>query len=80
MCSFVNRNGADRSGLFCVISSVIERMKIEQDVAIASVVEEMRNAREQIIPSLVSINEVLISIVTYRASYLNSLSNRFTRN
>ena len=48
------RNGADRSGLFCVISSVIERMKIEQDVAITSVVEEMRNAREQIIPSLVS--------------------------
>ena len=37
-----------------MISSVIERMKIEQDVAITSVVEEMRNAREQIIPSLVS--------------------------
>ncbi|XP_053395795.1 uncharacterized protein LOC123524141 [Mercenaria mercenaria] len=45
-------NGADKSGLYCVISAVIERMKIEQDVAITQVIEEMRNAREQIIPSV----------------------------
>ncbi|XP_053395786.1 receptor-type tyrosine-protein phosphatase T-like [Mercenaria mercenaria] len=45
-------NGADKSGLYCVISAVIERLKIEQDVAIAQVIEEMRNAREQIIPSV----------------------------
>ncbi|XP_053395029.1 receptor-type tyrosine-protein phosphatase kappa-like isoform X2 [Mercenaria mercenaria] len=45
-------NGADKSGLYCVISAVIERMKIEQDVAISQVIEEMRNAREQIIPSV----------------------------
>ncbi|XP_060587159.1 receptor-type tyrosine-protein phosphatase epsilon-like [Ruditapes philippinarum] len=45
-------NGVDKSGLYCVISAVIERLQIEQDVAISQVIEEMRNAREQIIPSV----------------------------
>jgi hypothetical protein len=49
------RNGVDKSGLYCVISAVIERLQIEQDVAISQVIEEMRNAREQIIPSVVSV-------------------------
>jgi hypothetical protein len=49
------RNGVDKSGLYCVISAVIERLQIEQDVAISQVIEEMRSAREQIIPSVVSI-------------------------
>ncbi|XP_060587158.1 receptor-type tyrosine-protein phosphatase T-like [Ruditapes philippinarum] len=45
-------NGVDKSGLYCVISAVIERLQIEQDVAISQVIEEMRSAREQIIPSV----------------------------
>ncbi|XP_060591084.1 receptor-type tyrosine-protein phosphatase alpha-like [Ruditapes philippinarum] len=67
-------NGADRSGLFCVISSVIERMKIEQDVAIASVVEEMRNAREQIIPCLEQYqfcHEVVLNFIQQYDTYSN---------
>ena len=51
-----NRNGVDRSGLFCVISAVIERLKIEQDVAITQIIEQMRCCRDQIIPSCVSRN------------------------
>ena len=50
----VFRNGADRSGLFCVAATVIERMQVEQDVAIAQVIEEMRNYREEIVSSVVS--------------------------
>ncbi|XP_052778028.1 receptor-type tyrosine-protein phosphatase alpha-like [Mya arenaria] len=47
-------NGADRSGLYCVVSAVLERMRIEQDVAITQVINEMRNYREQIVPSLLN--------------------------
>ena len=32
---------------------MIERLKIEQDVAITQVIQGMRNCREQIIPSVV---------------------------
>jgi len=49
------RNGAKRSGLLCVVSVVLERMKVEQDVAIGHVIEELRSCREQIIPTLVRI-------------------------
>ena len=44
----------DRSGLFCVLYAVIERLRVEQDVAINQVVEQMRYCRDQIIPSVVS--------------------------
>jgi len=49
----VNRDGAEKSGLLCVVSVVLERLKVEQDVAINHVIEELRNCREQIIPNLV---------------------------
>ena len=52
------RNGVDRSGLFCVIKAVIERLRVEQDVAITQVIEQMRCARDQIVPSVVSMNNV----------------------
>jgi len=53
-----SRDGAERSGLLCVVSVVLERMKIEQDVAIGHVIEELRSCREQIIQSLV--NKLLV--------------------
>ena len=52
LCIF--RNGVDRSGLFCVLYAVIARLRVEQDVAITQVVEQMRCCRDQIIPSVVS--------------------------
>jgi len=48
------RDGAERSGLLCVVSVVLERMKVEQDIAIGHVIKELWSCREQIIPSLVS--------------------------
>ncbi|KAK3592252.1 hypothetical protein CHS0354_027126 [Potamilus streckersoni] len=44
-------NGAQRSGLYCVISTVIERLKVERDVAITQTVKRSRAIREQIIPN-----------------------------
>ena len=52
-CFLVHRDGAEKSGLLCVVSVVLERLKVEQDVAINHVIEDMRNCREQIIPNLV---------------------------
>jgi len=52
-CEHYCRNGAERSGLLCVVSVVLERMKVEQDVAIGHVIEELRSCREQLIPTLV---------------------------
>ncbi|KAL3879751.1 hypothetical protein ACJMK2_032037, partial [Sinanodonta woodiana] len=44
-------NGAERSGLYCVISTVIERLKLEKDVAITQTIKRMRVFRHQIIPN-----------------------------
>ncbi|XP_052777592.1 uncharacterized protein LOC128214917 [Mya arenaria] len=67
-------NGADRSGLFCVASVVLERMKIEQDVAITQVIKEMRNYREHIIPSLEQfqfVHEVVKEYILQNETYSN---------
>ncbi|KAL3867987.1 hypothetical protein ACJMK2_040828 [Sinanodonta woodiana] len=45
-------NGADRSGLFCVIAALLERTKIEQDVAVEQIIKQMRSRRPQIIPNV----------------------------
>lgn len=44
-------NGAQRSGLYCVISTVIERLKVEGDVAITQTIKRSRAIRQQIIPN-----------------------------
>ncbi|XP_052778049.1 receptor-type tyrosine-protein phosphatase S-like [Mya arenaria] len=67
-------NGADRSGLFCVASAVLERMKIEQDVAITQVIKEMRNYREQLIPSVEQfqfVHEVVTEYILQHETYSN---------
>ncbi|XP_061182306.1 receptor-type tyrosine-protein phosphatase kappa-like, partial [Saccostrea echinata] len=46
------RNGAEKSGLFCVLQVVLERMKIEQDVAIHQVIQHMRSVRPSIISNV----------------------------
>nr|XP_022313079.1 uncharacterized protein LOC111118076 isoform X2 [Crassostrea virginica] len=45
-------NGAEKTGLFCVLQVVLERMKIEQDVAIHHVIQQMRSIRPSIIPNV----------------------------
>jgi len=47
------RDGASRSGLYCVLSSVLERLQVEQKVDIPSVILHMRHQRPHIITSLV---------------------------
>ncbi|CAG2241350.1 PTPRK [Mytilus edulis] len=47
-------NGCDKSGLYCVLATVIERLRIEQDVDIQHIIKQMRNRRPQIIPNFVS--------------------------
>ena len=50
---FLSRNGADKSGLFCVLWAVLERMRNEREVAIAETVKTFRVRRPQIIPNVV---------------------------
>ncbi|KAL3879814.1 hypothetical protein ACJMK2_032096 [Sinanodonta woodiana] len=49
-------NGAQRSGLYCVISTIIERLNVEKDAAIVQTIKRMRAIRQQIIPSYVSLS------------------------
>ena len=47
-------NGAAKSGLFCVVTSTLDRMKQEKDVALQHTLKQMRINRHQIIPTFVS--------------------------
>ncbi|XP_062581873.1 tyrosine-protein phosphatase non-receptor type 1-like [Saccostrea cucullata] len=49
-------NGAEKSGLFCVLQVVLERLKIEQDVAIHQVIQQMHIVRLSIIPNVVQLH------------------------
>ncbi|KAK3594655.1 hypothetical protein CHS0354_003578 [Potamilus streckersoni] len=44
-------NGSERSGLYCVVSTILERLKIDREVAISSVIRQMRIRRPQIVPN-----------------------------
>ncbi|KAL3868040.1 hypothetical protein ACJMK2_040879 [Sinanodonta woodiana] len=67
-------NGADRSGLFCVIAAVLERTKIEQDVAIEQIVRQLRHRRSQIIPDLEQFrfcHDALLAYLNQNDTYAN---------
>ena len=59
------RNGCDKSGLYCVLATVIERLRIEQDVDIQHIIKQMRNRRPQIIPNYVNIFYVTSKLNIY---------------
>ncbi|XP_063419769.1 receptor-type tyrosine-protein phosphatase kappa-like [Mytilus trossulus] len=42
-------NGCDKSGLYCVLSTVLERLRIEQDIDIQHIIKQARNKRPEII-------------------------------
>ncbi|CAC5356338.1 PTPRT [Mytilus coruscus] len=42
-------NGCDKSGLYCVLATVLERLRIEQDIDIQHIIKQTRNRRPQII-------------------------------
>ncbi|CAG2220214.1 Phosphatidylinositol phosphatase PTPRQ,Tyrosine-protein phosphatase non-receptor type 11 [Mytilus edulis] len=42
-------NGCDKSGLYCVLATVLERLRIEQDIDIQHIIKQTRNKRPQII-------------------------------
>ncbi|KAL3867961.1 hypothetical protein ACJMK2_040803 [Sinanodonta woodiana] len=67
-------NGAERSGLFCVIAAVLERTKIEQDVAIEQIVRQLRHRRSQIIPDLEQFrfcHDALLAYLNQNDTYAN---------
>ncbi|XP_062588632.1 uncharacterized protein LOC134250297 isoform X3 [Saccostrea cucullata] len=45
-------NGAKKSGLFCTVATIIERLRTEQEVGVVQTVLQMRTRRSQIVPSL----------------------------
>ena len=50
----ISRDGTEKSGLFCVLYALLARTVVEHDVAIAQIIQEMRNRRENVIPNVVS--------------------------
>ena len=52
---YFNRDGVNRSGLYCVIASLIERLKSEHDVATSQTVDQLRRQKQDIIPNAVRI-------------------------
>ncbi|KAL3879809.1 hypothetical protein ACJMK2_032091 [Sinanodonta woodiana] len=67
-------NGAHRSGLYCVISSTIERLNLEKDVAIVQTIKRMRAIRQQIIPSYEQFwfcHECILQYISKSETYYN---------
>ncbi|XP_052106290.1 receptor-type tyrosine-protein phosphatase kappa-like [Mytilus californianus] len=58
-------NGCDKSGLYCVLATVIERLRIEQDVDIQHIIKQMRNRRPQIIPNYEQFQFIYEAVIEY---------------
>ncbi|KAK6180277.1 hypothetical protein SNE40_012464 [Patella caerulea] len=46
------RNGVEKSGVFCVLAAILERLTIEQDVSILQTLVQLRVSRPQIMASI----------------------------
>ncbi|XP_071116767.1 multiple epidermal growth factor-like domains protein 10 [Haliotis cracherodii] len=47
----VCRDGATRSGLFCVVASAVQRLLLEKEVALQQTIRSIRFVRKQVIPN-----------------------------
>ncbi|XP_062581733.1 receptor-type tyrosine-protein phosphatase alpha-like [Saccostrea cucullata] len=67
-------DGSEKSGLFCVLQVVLERLKIEQDVAIHQVIQQMRSVRPSIIPNVMQFefcHDVVMEFLKQYDAYSN---------
>ncbi|XP_076081167.1 receptor-type tyrosine-protein phosphatase epsilon-like [Mytilus galloprovincialis] len=62
-------NGCDKSGLYCVLATVIERLRIEQDVDIQHIIKQMRNRRPQIIPNYEQFQFIYEAVIEYLTEF-----------
>ncbi|CAH1798964.1 unnamed protein product, partial [Owenia fusiformis] len=44
-------NGADRSGLFCLASTAVESIKLEQEVDLFQIAKSLKTTRPQLLPT-----------------------------
>ncbi|XP_061182027.1 receptor-type tyrosine-protein phosphatase kappa-like [Saccostrea echinata] len=58
-------NGAKKSGLFCTVATVFERLRTEQEVGVLQTVIQMRTRRSQIVPSLEQLVFCYDAVQTY---------------
>lgn len=60
-------NGAKKSGLYCTVANIIERLRVEQEVNVLQTVVQMRSRRPQIVAS----KEQLVFCYEAVCAYLN---------
>jgi hypothetical protein len=50
---YYDRTGAEKSGLFCVVSTLLEKTQIDQEVSVANTVRQIKYRRSMAIPKKV---------------------------
>jgi hypothetical protein len=70
------RNGFDRSGLFCVVYKLLEKLEAERQVSVVNVVRKIRTHRPQSITSMVSIRQKVFSNIMHHC-LIKSFSSKF---
>ncbi|XP_064604744.1 receptor-type tyrosine-protein phosphatase epsilon-like [Liolophura sinensis] len=62
-------NGADKCGLYCAVSGILERLKTDQEVNILQTVKQMRINRPQVIKNLAQYQACFDSVVAFLESF-----------
>ncbi|XP_067679069.1 multiple epidermal growth factor-like domains protein 11 [Haliotis asinina] len=65
----VCRDGATRSGLFCVLASAVQRLLLEKEVALQQTIRSIRFVRKQVIPNLEQFEFCYDSMKAYMDSF-----------
>ncbi|XP_071118983.1 cell death abnormality protein 1-like [Haliotis cracherodii] len=65
----VCRDGATRSGLFCVVASAVQRLLLEKEVALQQTIRSIRFVRKQVIPNREQFEFCFDSLKVYKDSF-----------
>ncbi|XP_048256304.1 multiple epidermal growth factor-like domains protein 11 isoform X5 [Haliotis rufescens] len=65
----VCRDGATRSGLFCVVASAVQRLLLEKEVALPQTIRIIRFVRKQVIPNREQFEFCFDSVKVYMDSF-----------
>ncbi|ESO87553.1 hypothetical protein LOTGIDRAFT_127558 [Lottia gigantea] len=69
-------NGANKSGLLCVLAAILERLTIEQDVNIIQTILQLRISRPEIINSFEQFQFCFEAIAEYLDNFSNYVNSR----
>ncbi|XP_052762046.1 receptor-type tyrosine-protein phosphatase alpha-like [Mya arenaria] len=71
-------DGTGKSALFCIVSILVEKMKIDQEVSVVNTIRKVRSRRTSAIPNMAQFEFCYKCVLSYIKSFDYSQYSNFT--